>query len=110
VAVPRRPAGGLRWSHPTDLAEAPLAWHDVGFHTGERGRPNRNGDNYFSLPPVIDGDELRLTIPAPAPITGPGLILFNLGESVGDATTCGGASRCDYRASRSYHHTVDIER
>jgi hypothetical protein len=100
----------VRWSHPADLAEAPLRPTDVGFHIGDRGKPNANGDNFFPLSPQVEGDELRFTIPSPPPITGPGLITFQMGYSVGEATTCTGATTCAYSASRSFDHSVEIER
>ena len=98
------------WSHPADLAEAPLQWTDVAFHIGDRGRRNANGDNAFPLSPQLDGEEIRFTVPSPPPITGPGFITFQMGYSGGAATTCTGATRCEYGASRSFAHTVEIER
>jgi hypothetical protein len=100
----------LGWSHPADLAENPLDEYDVGFHIGERGQPNANGDNFFPLPTTVTGDELRFTIPSPPPITGPGYITINMGYTVGSATTCEGAAECGFSASRSFDHTVEIVR
>lgn len=98
------------WSHPADLAETPRDWTDVGFHIGDRGRPNGNGDNFFPLSPRVEDEEIRFTIPSPPPITGPGLITFEMGYTVGAATTCTGATDCSFSASRSFDHTVEIER
>ena len=100
----------LGWSHPADLAEVTLDPYAIGFHIGDRGRPNANGDNFFPLPTTIVGDELRFTIPSPPPITGPGYITIRMGYTVGDATTCEGAAGCRFSASRDFHHTVEIAR
>jgi hypothetical protein len=51
-----------------------------------------------------------MVIPSPPPITGQGLITYQMGYSVGEATTCAGATECAYSASRSFNHTVEIER
>ena len=98
------------WSHPADLTEAPLDPRSVYFHTGDPGPVAPGGVGYVPLPARVDGDELRFTIPSPPPLTGPGLIVFSLGDTVGSAQTCTGATACEYSASRSFSHSVEIAR
>ncbi len=92
------------WSQPADLVGlAPEPWQ-VYFHTGKF-----ENNNSFDLTPSISGDEIRFTIPRPAPVTGDGLIVFRFGYSNGSATTCIGAASCQYSSTRGYQHSVHID-
>jgi hypothetical protein len=92
------------WPVPADftgLAGQPWV---VSFSTGKL-----ENNNAFDLAPVFAGDEIHFTIPSPPPRTGPGFIEIELGYTVGDATTCDGAARCEFSASRGFSHSVVID-
>jgi hypothetical protein len=95
----------LGWSHPDDLVTGgDVLPHPVYFHTGTLVDPNS-----FDLDAQLAGDEIRFTIPAPAPITGDGWLVAHFGYANGDATACEGATTCTYSLERGFAHSVVIE-
>jgi hypothetical protein len=92
------------WSRPEDLVGLGTEPGQIYFHTGTLSDPN-----FFDLSASHTGDEIRFTIPDPAPITGAGLIVFRFGYSNGSAATCTGAASCTYSSTRGYVHSVHID-
>jgi hypothetical protein len=95
----------LGWSHPQDLIDGATFLADpVYFHTGTLTDPN-----YFPITAVLSGDEIRFTLPHPAPITGKGYIVTRFGYVNSAAITCTGATTCSLSREAGFSHTVTID-
>jgi hypothetical protein len=93
----------IGWPHPEDFAGA--------YNDGLLSSVWFNNDDAddFSFMPTYQGDEIRFSIPNPAPSTGDGVVLFQFGYSTGEAVSCIGATRCSFSAERGFEHRATIK-
>jgi hypothetical protein len=94
----------IGWSQPDDLVGLTGPFQVAFYITDGNGVSVNNLD----FAPQYVGDEIRLTIPAPTPVTGSGEIDFRFGYSNGVATTCTNATSCSYSATRGYAHQATM--
>jgi hypothetical protein len=101
-------AVSVGWPVAADLPTTPQGYPQVYFSTGRTAVDPAGGTNYFDLAPQFSGDQIDFTVPSPAPVTGPGFIVFAFGWVDFAAIACTGATACTAQLPRGYQHSVEI--